>query len=45
MREPAVRRLGERVKTLIRERPARHDMSQRDSSFDEFSGTTYATEN
>jgi hypothetical protein len=45
MREPEAWRLGERIKTLIRERPARYEMSQRDSNFDQFSGTTSATEN
>jgi len=45
MREPAAWGLGELIKTLIRERPACYEMSQRDSNFDEFSGTTYATEN
>jgi len=45
MREPAAWGLGERIKTLILERSARYEMSQRDSNFDEFSGTTYATEN
>jgi hypothetical protein len=45
MRDPAARGLGERIKTLVRERPACYEMSQRASNFDEFSGTTYATEN
>jgi hypothetical protein len=45
MRDPAAWGFGARIKTLIRERPACYEMSQRASNFDEFSGTSYATEN
>jgi hypothetical protein len=42
MHDPAVWGLDEQIKIPIRERPARCDMSQMASNFDEFSGTTYA---